>query len=99
VSEDIQRRFEANVDPRFFDDYLPAMSTIAEIEAVLPKLTAEELARVEQAVHKQYRERGGGIIYDDAYGVVTDADLIASADEAFQAYDQAETKHAKRPAR
>jgi hypothetical protein len=25
--------------------------------------------------------------------------LIASADEAFQAYDKAEVKHAKRPAR
>jgi hypothetical protein len=25
--------------------------------------------------------------------------LIASADEAFQAYDKAEAKHAKRPAR
>ena len=75
------------------------MSTIAEIEAVLPKLTAEELVRVEQAVHNQFRQRGGGIIYDDTYGVETDADLIASADAAFQAYDKAEAKHAKRPAR
>ena len=32
-------------------------------------------------------------------GIVTEADLITSADEAFQAYDQAESKHAKRPTR
>ena len=75
------------------------MSTIAEIEAVLPKLSAEELERVERAVHNQFRQRGGGIIYDDTYGVETEADLIAAADEAFQAYDQAEAAHAKRPAR
>jgi len=69
-----------------------------EIEAALPKLTAEELVRVEQAVHNQYRQRGGGIAYDDAHGVVSEADLIASADEAFQAYDRAEDEHAKRKA-
>ena len=75
------------------------MSTVKEIEAALPELTAEDLVRVEQAVHNQYRQRGGGIVYDDAYGVVTEADLIASADEAFQAYDRAEAEHAKRQAR
>ena len=75
------------------------MSTIAEIEAVLPKLTTEELGRVERAVHNQFRQRGSGIIYDDTYGVETEADLITSADEAFQAYDKAEAKNAKRPAR
>ena len=75
------------------------MSTIAEIEAVLPNLTSEELVKVEQAVHSQFRQRGGGIIYDDTHGVETEADLIASADEAFQTYDQAEAANAKRPAR
>ncbi len=75
------------------------MSTIAEIEAVLPKLTAEELMRVEQAVYRQFRERGGGIVYDDSHGIETEADLIAAADEAFKAYDQAEDGHAKRVAR
>ena len=75
------------------------MSTIAEIEAVLPNLTSEELVKVEQAVHSQFRQRGGGIVYDDTYGVETEADLITSADEAFQAYDKAEAKNAKRPAR
>ena len=75
------------------------MSTIAEIEAVLPRLSTEELVRVEQAVHSQFRERGGGIVYDDTHGVETEADLIAAADQAFQAYDQAEAEHAKRKAR
>ncbi len=75
------------------------MSTIAEIEAVLPKLTADELMRVEQAVHQQFRERGGGLVYDDTHGVETEADLIAAADEAFQVYDQAEATHVKSPAR
>jgi hypothetical protein len=75
------------------------MSTIAEIEAVLPNLSAEELVQVEKAVHSQFRQRGSGIVYDDTRGVETEADLIASADAAFQAYDQAEAKNAKRPAR
>ena len=39
--------------------------------------------------------QGEGIIYDDAHGVVTEADLIALADEAFQAYDKAESKQPK----
>jgi hypothetical protein len=42
---------------------LSAVSAIAEIEAGLPKLTAGELVRGEQAVHSQFRQRGGGIIY------------------------------------
>jgi hypothetical protein len=75
------------------------MSTIAEIEAVHPKLSAEELVRVEKAVHSQFRQRGSGIIYDDTHGVETEADLIAAADAAFQIYDKAEAKHAKHPAR
>ncbi|HEY3853068.1 MAG TPA: hypothetical protein VGO67_01595 [Verrucomicrobiae bacterium] len=66
------------------------MSTVLEIETALPKLTTEELRRVEQAVHQQYRERHNGIIYDDSHGVMTEADLIASADEAFLVYDRKE---------
>lgn len=71
------------------------MSTVAEIEAALPQLSTEQLLRVEQALHQQYRQRGGNLIYDDAYGVVTDVDLIASAEEAFLAYDQQEAGHAQ----
>jgi hypothetical protein len=75
------------------------MSTVAEIEAVLPNLTNEELVRVERAVHDQFRQRGGGIVYDDAYGVETEADLIASAEQAFLAYDRAEAKNDQRQPR
>jgi hypothetical protein len=75
------------------------MSTVAEIEAALPQLSTEELLRVEQALHQQYRQRGNAILYDDSYGVVTETDLIASAEDAFLAYDKEEAAHARRPAR
>jgi hypothetical protein len=75
------------------------MSTVVEIESVLPQLTTEELRRVEEAVHQQYRQRKDGIVYDDSYGVVTEADLIASAEQAFLAYDKEEQEHAQRQAR
>ncbi len=75
------------------------MSTVAEIEAALPRLSTEELLRVERALHQQYRQRGNAIIYDDIYGVVTEADLITSAEEAFLAYDKEEAAHAQRQAR
>jgi hypothetical protein len=52
------------------------VSTVGEIESVLPKLTTDELGRVEHAVHQQYRER--------------QADLIASAEKAFLAQDKEE---------
>ncbi len=57
---------------------------------MLPKLTTEELRRVEEAAHQQYRQRRDGIGYDDSYGVVTETDLIASAEQAFLAYDKEE---------
>jgi hypothetical protein len=75
------------------------MSTVVEIESVLPKLTTEELRRVEEAVHQQYRQRHDGIVYDDSHGVVTEADLIASAEEAFLTYDKEEQERAQRQAR
>ena len=75
------------------------MSTVVEIESALPKLTTEELRRVEEAVHQQYRLRKDGIVCDDSYGVVTEADLIASAEQAFLAYDKEEQEHARRQAR
>ncbi len=34
------------------------MSTVAEIEAALPKLTAPEIAQIERALHNHYRQRG-----------------------------------------
>jgi hypothetical protein len=39
-------------------------------------------------------QRHDGIVYDDSYGVVTEADLIASAEEAFLAYDKEEQERA-----
>ena len=74
------------IDARTPAGYLLVMSTVAEIAAVLPNLTNEELVRVQQAVHNQFRLRGEGIVYDDAYGIETEADLIASANQAFLAY-------------
>ena len=70
--------------------------SIAEIEAAIPRLSLEELHRIEQAVHLQYRERHDSVIYDDSYGVITEADLIASADRAFLIYDKEEQENAKR---
>jgi hypothetical protein len=75
------------------------MSTVAEIESALAQLTTEELRRVEQALHQQYRHRHDGIIYDDSHGVVTEADLIASAEDAFLAYDKEEQERAQRQTR
>ncbi len=75
------------------------MSTVVEIESALPTLTTEELRRVEEAVHQQYRQRQDGIVCDDSYGVITETDLIASAEQAFLAYDKEEEEHAQRQAR
>jgi len=67
-----------------------------EIESALLKLTTEELRRVEQAVHEQYRQRHDGTVCDNSYGVVTEADLIASAEQAFVAYDKEEKERVQR---
>jgi hypothetical protein len=75
------------------------VSTLAEIEAAVPGLTTAELLHLEQTLHQLYRARGDAVVYDDRHGIVTEADLIASADEAFQAYDQEEAAYAQRPAR
>ncbi|MCI0537342.1 MAG: hypothetical protein L0Z50_19170 [Verrucomicrobiales bacterium] len=74
------------------------MSTVAEIQAVLPHLTTQELMQVERALHAIYRQRKDGVIYDDAHGILTEAELIAAADEAFLAYDK-EEENANRPPR
>jgi hypothetical protein len=71
------------------------MKTIAEIEAALPGLTIEELLQVQGAIRRQLLHLGESIVYHDAYGTTTQRELIASADEAFQAYDKAESEAAK----
>jgi hypothetical protein len=67
-----------------------SVSTVREIEAALPHLSALELRHVLRAADQFLREKCGPAIYDDTYGIVTDADLIPAGDEAFLAYDRAE---------
>lgn len=69
---------------------LESMSTLAEIEAALPRLTTPELIQIEHALHAIYRQRKNGLVYDDGYGALTETDLIASAEEAFLAYEMEE---------
>lgn len=75
------------------------MSTLAEIEAALPKLTDAELTQLVADVDRLYRERKGALIYADSYGDLSEADLIVAADRAFQEYDKDEESHANRKTR
>ena len=59
------------------------MSTLAEIENALTQLSAEDLLRVEAALHRLQRERKQGIIFDDAYGIWTEEDQSSVAAEAW----------------
>jgi hypothetical protein len=68
------------------------MSTVSEIQAALPKLTARELHEVEGLVREQYRARQIGILYDDAYGVWTEEDQASAAAEVFAQLDQEERR-------
>ena len=71
---------------------MPWMSTVAEIQAALSELNTEELRQVEQAVREQYRKRKDGIIYDDAYGIWTEADQASVAAEVFALMDREESR-------
>ena len=71
------------------------MSTVADIKSALPKLSTEELQQVERALISIYRQRKSGIIFDDDYGVWTEEDQAAVADQAFQMLDKAEQKDKK----
>jgi len=66
------------------------VSTVAEISNALTSLNDAELRQVEQAVISLYRQRGTGIIYDDAYGVWTEEDQASAAAEVFALMDKAE---------
>ncbi len=70
-------------------------STVADITNVLPNLSTEELQQVERALICIYRQRKSGIIFDDEYGVWTEEDQMAVADQVFQMLDQAEQKDKK----
>ena len=63
------------------------MSTLAEIEEVLPRLTVEELMRVESLLHKLQRQRRVGVIYDDACGLWTVEDQASVVAEAWDVID------------
>jgi hypothetical protein len=60
------------------------MSTVAEINEVIPQLTDQELQAVEQKLIQEYRKRKFGIIYDDAYGIWTEEDLRAVQEQALR---------------
>ena len=66
------------------------MSNVAEIQAALPTLGNDELRQVEQSVRQLYRARNAGIIFDDAYGVWTEADQASAAAEVFEMLDREE---------
>jgi hypothetical protein len=71
------------------------MSTVAEITDVLPKLSTEELQLVERALISIYRQRRTGIIFDDNYGVWTEEDQTAVADQVFKMMDEEERRGRK----
>ena len=53
------------------------MSTIVEIEAVLPKLSPEELARVEAVLHRLLHERGVDARFDGRPWPATPQEIAA----------------------
>lgn len=75
------------------------MSTLTEIERALPNLSDRELQQLAADLDSLFRRRKGALLYQDAYGNLTDADLILSAEGAFLDYDRDEEKNAGRPSR
>lgn len=71
------------------------MSTVAEITNSLADLSTEELQKIERALISIYRQRKSGIIFDDSYGVWTEENQMAAADQAFVLMDAAEKKNPK----
>ena len=57
-----------------------------EILAELPKLSREELCSIAVHVDRALRDHGA-IVYNDAYGVFTEADQTALAAEAWELMD------------
>ena len=70
--------------------YILGMSTVGEIQAALPTLGNDALRQVEQSVRQLYRARNAGIIFDDVYGVWTEADQASAAAEVFEMLDREE---------
>jgi len=73
------------------------VSTLTEIKAALPRLSDKELKQLADDLDRLFRERKGASIYHDAYGTLSEADLIVAAERAFQEYDKAEGTDADRP--
>ena len=65
------------------------MSTVAEINEAIPQLTNEELRSVERRLLQEYRQRKVGIIFDDAYGTMTEEDLRTIQEDALRVIDGA----------
>jgi hypothetical protein len=63
------------------------MSTVAEINEVIPQLSNEELREIEKNLLLEYRKRKVGILFDDAYGTMTEEDLRAIQEDALRAID------------
>ena len=69
------------------------MSNVAEIQAALPVLGNDELRQVEETVRQLYRKRKVGIIFDDAYGLWTEADQASAAAEVFKLFERGDAGH------
>ena len=75
--------------PLAYDTFL--LMSFAEIEETLPKLTAEELMRLEALLHRLQRERRLGVLYDDAYGVWTEDDQVSVVAEAWDVLESGDS--------
>jgi hypothetical protein len=60
------------------------MSTVAEINETIHRLSNDELRAVERQLMQEFRERKVGIIYDDTYGTFTEEDLRAAQDQVLR---------------
>ena len=63
------------------------MSTVAEINETIHRLSNDELRAVERGLMQEFRERNVGIIYDDSYGTFTEADLRAVQEQVLRVID------------
>ena len=72
------------------------MKTVTEIINVLPGLTTKELQTIERRLIEIYRQRKQGIIFDDAYGVLTEEEHIAAIGETLAKLDEVEKPSTKR---
>jgi hypothetical protein len=63
------------------------MSTVAEINETIHRLSDDELRAVEREVIQEYRKRKIGIIFDDSYGAFTEEDLRAVQEQTFRVLD------------